>query len=51
MESLRENKPLLYSLLFSGGAIIALTSGMLPDIADQFEIVEFPLEVSLVLMP
>ncbi len=46
MESLRENKPLLYSLMISGGAIIGLTSGMLPDIAQQFEIVEFPSEVS-----
>jgi hypothetical protein len=26
MESLKENKPLLYSLIFSGGAITLLTS-------------------------
>lgn len=42
MESLWENKPLLYSLFGSAAAIVALTSGMLPDLATQFEIVEFP---------
>ncbi len=46
MESLRENKPLLYSLMFSGGAIFALTSGFLPDVAHQFEIVELDSEVT-----
>ena len=37
MESLRENKALLYSLLVSGGAIIALASGLLPDVAKQYK--------------
>ncbi|XP_071487293.1 endoplasmic reticulum transmembrane helix translocase-like [Diadema antillarum] len=41
MESLRDNKPLLYSLFFSTMAVFALVSGVVPDISDQFEIVEF----------
>lgn len=46
MESLFNNKPLLYSLAFSGTAITALASGVVPDIADQFEIVPLPIEVT-----
>ncbi|XP_074654024.1 endoplasmic reticulum transmembrane helix translocase-like [Tubulanus polymorphus] len=42
MESLTENKPLLYSLLCSGSAVIALASGFIPELAQQFEIVELP---------
>lgn len=45
MESLFNNKPLLYSLAFSCTAIIALASGIVPDIAEQFEIVPLPEEV------
>lgn len=45
MESLFNNKPLLYSLAFSCTAITALASGVVPDIADQFEIVPLPTEV------
>lgn len=45
MESLFNNKPLLYSLAFSGTAITGLASGVIPDIADQFEIVPLPTEV------
>ena len=47
MESLRENKPLLYSLFISGGVVAALASGLLPDVAQQFEIVELPTEVRM----
>ena len=46
MESLKENRPLMISLLISGGAVVALVSGLLPDFANQFEIVEFPTEVN-----
>lgn len=46
MESLFNNKPLLYSLAFSGISITALASGVVPDIADQFEIVPLPIEVT-----
>ena len=47
MESLQENKPLLYSLLFSGAAITALASGLLPDVSNHFELVELTSEVSV----
>lgn len=46
MVSLTENKPLLYSLMFSGAAIVTLASGILPDISHQFEIIELEPEVS-----
>ncbi|XP_013793364.1 manganese-transporting ATPase 13A1-like [Limulus polyphemus] len=42
MESLTENKPLMYSLGISGLAILVLVKGMMPDFSNQFEIVEFP---------
>lgn len=41
MESLFENKPLLYSLFFSGAAVFLLASGMSPDLTTKFELVEF----------
>jgi len=46
MESLTENKALLYSVVGSAGAILALALGIFPDMAYQFEIVDFPAEVS-----
>lgn len=48
MESLRENRPLMWSVISSIGAIIALVSGLLPDVANQFGIVEFSPDVSLI---
>nr|CAD7401526.1 unnamed protein product [Timema poppensis] len=42
MESLTENKALLYSIVGSAGAILALALGVFPDMAYQFEIVDFP---------
>ena len=45
MESLFENKPLLYSVAASAAAVSALASGLLPDVANHFEIVEFTSEV------
>ncbi|XP_013409364.1 manganese-transporting ATPase 13A1 [Lingula anatina] len=45
MESLRENKPLLYSLCISGGVIVALAAGIVPEFAQYFEIVELPDEL------
>ncbi|XP_075212224.1 endoplasmic reticulum transmembrane helix translocase [Lycorma delicatula] len=50
MESLSENKALLYSIICSAGAILALAMGIVPDIAQQFEIVEFPSEFRLILV-
>lgn len=46
MESLRQNKPLMYSIFGSIIAVIALVTGYFPDLAQQFAIVEFPQEVS-----
>lgn len=45
MESLTENKALLYSLLTSGAAIVCLTCGILPDVSRQFELEELTPEV------
>ncbi|XP_050396318.1 endoplasmic reticulum transmembrane helix translocase [Patella vulgata] len=42
MESLWNNKPLLYSLMISGGAVACLASGLIPELADQFELVALP---------
>ena len=48
MESLTENKALLYSIIGSAGAILALAMGIFPEMAYQFEIVDFPAEVSAI---
>ncbi|XP_070531690.1 endoplasmic reticulum transmembrane helix translocase-like [Ptychodera flava] len=50
MESLTENKPMLYSVGISMLAVVALVSGYLPDIAANFEIVEFPYEFRMLLL-
>ncbi|XP_060590702.1 endoplasmic reticulum transmembrane helix translocase-like isoform X1 [Ruditapes philippinarum] len=42
MESLRNNKPMLYSLSISGSAIIGLASGLLPEATEYFELVHLP---------
>ncbi|KAF2366163.1 P-type ATPase [Trinorchestia longiramus] len=44
MESLRENRALLVSLLCTGGLVMALAMGIIPQFAEQFEIVDFPPE-------
>ncbi|XP_033643148.1 manganese-transporting ATPase 13A1-like [Asterias rubens] len=50
MESLKDNKALLYSLLLSGVAIIALTTGIVPEVSQQFEIIEFDPEFRMFLL-
>jgi len=45
MESLMTNKPLLYSLLVSSSAVLALASGLLPDVMTQFQLVQFDTDV------
>ncbi|XP_064457575.1 endoplasmic reticulum transmembrane helix translocase-like [Ornithodoros turicata] len=50
MESLQENKALLYSLLISGLSIVCLVTGVIPDVAKQFEIVEFPSEMQMIIL-
>lgn len=46
MESLRENKPLLWSIVLSGLAIVGLLTGSSPEFNEQFGLVEIPTEVS-----
>lgn len=47
MESLSQNKSLMYSIVCSGGAVLALALGIVPDLAAQFEIIDFPSDVSV----
>ncbi|KAH3794144.1 endoplasmic reticulum transmembrane helix translocase-like [Dreissena polymorpha] len=44
MESLINNRPMLYSISISGGAIIAMASGLLPEANEYFELVQLPTE-------
>ena len=46
MVGLTANKPLMYSLLITTSVILMLATGLVPDLCEWFEIVEFPLEVS-----
>ncbi|XP_014218606.1 manganese-transporting ATPase 13A1 [Copidosoma floridanum] len=50
MESLLENKLLLYCLAGSTAVIFALALGVVPDIALQFEIVDFPSDFRTILV-
>lgn len=47
MESLKENRPLLYSILFSASAVFILAGRIMPEFSDQFQIVQFEDEVLL----
>lgn len=47
MESLRKNKALLYSIVGASGAVLLLALGVLPEVADQFEIVHIPADVRI----
>lgn len=49
MESLFENKAMLYSIMFSGGAVFTLASGQATDLMIQFELVVLPEAVSFIL--
>lgn len=46
MESLTENRPLFYSIAISMGALFTLLMGWMPEVSAQFELVEFPKDVS-----
>ncbi|KAF6215420.1 hypothetical protein GE061_010172 [Apolygus lucorum] len=50
MESLFENKPFMYIILCSTASIFALALGAFPDIAYQFEIVNFDHDFRLILV-
>ncbi|XP_069051808.1 endoplasmic reticulum transmembrane helix translocase isoform X1 [Lepisosteus oculatus] len=49
MESLSENRPLLWSLVLSGLAIAGLLSGSSPEFNEQFALVDIPTEFKLVI--
>ncbi|CAI5764980.1 manganese-transporting ATPase 13A1 [Podarcis lilfordi] len=49
MESLRENKPLLWSIILSGLAIVALLTGSSPEFNEQFGLVDIPTEFKMVI--
>jgi len=44
MESLLENKALCWSLLFASTSILALASGLVPELTEKFELVVLPTE-------
>lgn len=50
MESLKENRALMFSIMGSTAFIFALALGIFPEIAEQFEIVDFPFEFRLILV-
>lgn len=45
MESLSENRPLLWSIALSGLAIVGLLTGSSPEFNEQFALVDIPTEV------
>ncbi|KRY39294.1 putative cation-transporting ATPase 13A1, partial [Trichinella spiralis] len=45
MESLVENRALLYTLLSAGATVVILTAGLAPDMAEQCELVQLPPEL------
>ncbi|KAG6444003.1 hypothetical protein O3G_MSEX003141 [Manduca sexta] len=50
MEGLRDNKPLLYSIVVSGGTVLALAAGIFPELSSKFEIVYFPPDYRVILV-
>lgn len=50
MESLKENRPLLYSILFSASAVFILAGRIMPEFSDQFQIVQFEDEVFFIII-
>lgn len=49
MESLRENRLLMYSILASSGVVLCLALNLIPDLQSAFQIIDFPNDVSLIL--
>jgi len=50
MESITENRSLLYSLAGAGGFVVMLALGWLPEFADQFSIIDFSDEFRSILL-
>ncbi|XP_026171854.1 manganese-transporting ATPase 13A1-like [Mastacembelus armatus] len=49
MEALSENRPLLWSIVISGLAIVGLLTGSSPEFNDQFALVDIPAEFKLII--
>ncbi|XP_068193004.1 endoplasmic reticulum transmembrane helix translocase isoform X1 [Antennarius striatus] len=49
MESLSENRPLLWSITLSGLAIVGLLTGSSPEFNEQFALVDIPTEFKLII--
>ena len=49
MMGLKDNRPLLICLMVTGSVVLALASGLFPELCAYLEIVEFPDSVSLYL--
>lgn len=49
MESLSENRPLLWSIALSGLAIVGLLTGSSPEFNEQFSLVDIPTEFKLII--
>ncbi|KAL4715211.1 hypothetical protein ACJJTC_012258 [Scirpophaga incertulas] len=50
MEGLRDNKPLLFSIMVASGTVLVLAAGILPDFSNMFEIVYFPPDYRVILV-
>jgi len=48
MESLRSNKPLLYSIFFSFSLVLSLIFNLMPQLTEQFQIVLIPDDMRLI---
>ena len=46
MESLRQNKPLLWSIVGAIGGVLILVSGISPELSESFSLIQFPDDVS-----
>lgn len=49
MESLRENRLLMYSILASSSVVLCLALNLVPDLQSAFQIIDFPNDVSIIL--
>lgn len=49
MESLRENRLLMYAIGASAGLVFMLSTGLSEPLTSTFEIVDFPKDVSILL--
>lgn len=50
MESLIENKPMLYSVIGSGFGVFLLAANVMPEMNEKFQLVELPDEVSIFIL-